>query len=242
MQNDYSSPAKIFKSLVGKTQNIVEIPLEQNMSKYVLDKEDDFPIGATFNLKNSSITGWFYEEYLHSLPLTLNLIYQSIIKDKLGADFGTVVTIDPHSTTLEGFTDYKSIRFRSEILIFLAMFITAFWINKLIEFHVKEQTTGVKAMYIANGLERWKYYLSYILFEAISLFVLASAFTIIFTLVSNPKRLYKEYFVDVLPTLLIYLIPAYFYCTTHLYFISMFIKKAFNAKVALIAFYIVTGK
>jgi hypothetical protein len=217
--------------------------VEANITEYVLKNEYDLLIGATYNMKNSSITGLFSSEYQHSPPLALNLVYQSIIKDKLGPYFGTVVTIDPCTSLMNNdIEEFQSTRYLMEMINYLGIIIPFLWTNKLVIFYVKETSTGVKAMYLANGLSRWVYYISNMLFDIISFFVIISIDTIFPRLIFYFKDKLYAYFMYHLPSIITYYIPAYFYELAHLYFFVMFFQKAFNAQVAITLFYIFTGE
>lgn len=242
LQSDDSSTAKMYKSLVKNSQKLLEIPTQENMTVYTLEHAVNHSVGASFKLAESSATGWFEADYIHSAPLTLNLIYQAIIKDKLGMDFGTVLTLDPCSTTSEYYMGMSGVSyFRAELLVFFSMIVFLLWINNLIDFSVKEQSTGVRALYFANGVKRWIYYMSAIVFDALVFFVGLLVFLIIITLLIRPDRFIRHFFSEILPTLLGFIMPAYFYALCHMYFFAMFFKKAFNAKIGFTAFYFLTG-
>jgi hypothetical protein len=206
-----------------------------------LQNDYDLAIGAKYDMKNSSITGLFSGNYHHSSPLALNLVFQSIIKDKLGPDFGTVVTIDPcHSD--RGIYGFESTRSIMTMKYYLKEVIVLLWLNKLAVFHVKESSTGVKAMCLASGLGRWVYYTSNLLFDTISFFFIESLDKTIPEIFFHFKDTVYRYFKYRLLDIMTYYVPAYFCCVSHLYFTVMFFRKAFNAQVALTLFYILTGE
>ncbi len=206
-----------------------------------MQNDYDLAIGAKYDMKNSSITGLFSGNYHHSSSLALNLVFQSIIKDKLGPDFGTVVTIDPCYSHggIEAFESTSSIM---NMKYYLEEFVVLLWLNKLAAFHVKESSTGVKAMYLASGLGRWVYYTSNLLFDITSFFAIKSIDEIIPEIFFYFKDTIYRYFRYRIPSIMTYYVPAYFYCVSHLYFTVMFFRKAFNAQVALTLFYILTGE
>jgi hypothetical protein len=125
---------------------------------------------------------------------------------------------------------------------FFGIIIPFLWTNKLVIFHVKETSTGVKAMYLANGLSRWVYYISNMLFDIISFIVIISIDTIFPRIFFYFKDRLYAYFMYHIPSIITYYIPAYFYELAHLYFFVMFFQKAFNAQVAITLFYIFTGE
>ncbi len=205
-----------------------------------MQNDYDLAIGAKYDMKNSSVTGLFSGNYHHSSSLALNLVFQSIIKDKLGPDFGTTITIDPCYS--RGIEVFESTRFVMTIQYYLKEFVVLLWLNKLAVFHVKESSTGVKAMYLASGLGRWVYYTSNLLFDIISFFFIKSVDNTIPEIFFYFKDTVYRYFRYRLLDIVTYFVPAYFYCVSHLYFTVMFFRKAFNVQVALTLFYILTGE
>lgn len=114
-------------------------------------------VGASFS--NDSYTGWFNAKDLHSAPLALNLIFNSILHTVCPSCSITLINhplpraqkdnVDP-----SGNADY--LKFLNIVLAIV--FIMAYVPSSYVTFYIRERTSRVKLLQVVSGLKRELYW------------------------------------------------------------------------------------
>lgn len=87
----------------------------------------------SINANTSQIIGWFNNQPLHTMPLSINLIHNAMVKSKFGADHSIAVTNKPLPFKVESRIDMllagNNIGFQLATNISFGMaFVSAFYV------------------------------------------------------------------------------------------------------------------
>lgn len=179
--------AKTYEAYVKNTLgHLISKPRNnQNLPDFILQQSRNnlpavrmrYIVGASFNEKN--ITGWFNNEPYHSLPLTLNLIHNSILYTSNSTKHNISITNRPMPFSLETkmkqLADGNSIGFQIAFNIGFSMtFVSSFYIL----FCVRERVTKAKHLQFVSGVNVFMFWLSSYLFDFIH-FAILSIFLVV---------------------------------------------------------------
>lgn len=236
LMSDNSTQATSYKNLLEKITNVITLPAETNMDDYVIGSGSNFVIGASFN--DTNIIGFYKQEYLHSAPLSLNMINRALLKSKNMSDHDIFVANEPfvfadqRSFSLERL--YQSAN--NSPLAFLMSFVYIYWIITFMTPYVKETTSGAKALLFHCGISKVVYWTTCFVFDWIVFSIVAFIVTLVVMM------FHAEFFLLGLTN---FTVVSIFFATSALpmmYLISISSKESFNGKMNLVLIALFTGR
>lgn len=233
LQTDESEFLEQYRNLVVNSQNILNVSINDNMDDLILNYGSNYVIGATF-LK-FEIIGWYNNEFFHSLPLSLNLINQAILKTFVGENYSITVTNKPYLDD-PIFEHPHTNRYLIVNTIYGIMFITILILVSLIStIIVKERTSGMIFLQFNYGFNRLKYWLTSFLVDAFGFFVLTFLFIVLMDFVDAD---YEKIVFKITWGLMLTFLQ--FVCL--IYLLSTMFRKSLNLKLFLVILNIVQCK
>lgn len=174
-----------YRNIVAEAWSNIEL-IEFNdkyMNEFIIDKSREngqnvrlhYMAGAT--LKNDLLTVWYNTEFLHSIPISVNLLMNALAQYFIGGGYSISVINKP----LPFASEESSVRHgrvpnqRSEVVIFFAIIVGFFLILP-----IREQTTGTKMLQLISGVRGYLYWMGHLIWDiSLSiLFILIAALTL----------------------------------------------------------------
>jgi ATP-binding cassette subfamily A (ABC1) protein 3 len=174
-----------YKKIVESyNSRVIEIPAGIDMDKFLLKKYNesyqdvimDYIVGVSID-RNGSILAWFNNEAIHSLPLTISLINQAILKSSLGQNYETKVTNSPFYFE-EKVTNGEALQIIGDILsdatfAFFLFVVFSNWMSVFISFYIKERVSRTKLLQTISGVNKLIFWMVSYMFDAILMILIS---------------------------------------------------------------------
>lgn len=183
-QSSSDSFMDFYKRNVEGISSIVQVQANDSMDRFILQKVEEsfdevnnhYIVGAS--IFDNKITAWFNQEFLHTMPLSLNLVHRAILKSQKGNEYDITVTNHPFYVPNSD-SQVTADVLRAMQMILLLVFLTiifANWSSAFISFYIKERECRAKLLQIISGVNKtifWvaSYFFDFVIMVVISLVV-----------------------------------------------------------------------
>lgn len=192
------APTSRYYEMVSKDQGVEVSMLEgENMNEWLIqiaknitleDYSRMFIVGAESNRgsPSSEMTVWFNLEALHSLPISLNLVYESIDRQMFNSSSNIVAVNHPFPPEAVAFVGYlytELVKFCWAVLVPLTIpFLAASYVL----FSIHEKSSKARLVQLMTGLSQWTLIGANFMFDLFTHFIsIAVVFLVFVTMDTN---------------------------------------------------------
>lgn len=223
-----------YQNLLKNSQKVLNLLDTADMDDVILKNGSNYVIGATF--ANFSVVGWYNNEFLHSSPLSLNLINQAILKAYSGENYSIEVTNKPYYERERFSFRIHAILYVVEIIL-IACIISFSFISLFSSINVKERTSGMKLMQFNYGFNRFAYWMTSLFLDGFMYFTVCFVLSFAIAMNEGPSRETFYFLRNLIWSSLLFS----WHMISYIYLLSTMFRKAFNLKMVLTFVTVIPG-